>query len=442
MLGELDSIHRFVYHNIGEELLWSSSMPCMLGAGSEIPVAQYGSSNVARMKTTYRIGLGHRYGRSMQTIAGIHYNFSLDDVFWEWLRGASGTGLGLRDFKTAQYFALIRNFHRYSWLLVYLFGASPALCKTFVRGREHGLEPLAGGSLHAPFGTSLRMGDLGYQSDAQRSIDVPYNGLEDYLCALERAIAEPHPAYEEIGTRRNGEWLQLSTSLLQIENEFYSTIRPKRVTRSGEAPRHALRERGVEYVEVRCLDLDPFEPTGISADTGRFIDAFLLYCLLRDSPRTDAAARSRSRANLREVVNRGREPGLELRGTDDTPQRLKDWGLSIVADIARIGVLLDAVLGGDRHARTIDAQRRKLEDSSATPSARVLGAMAAHGNSFFHFTMARSIEHREHFLATPLSATERERFERWARDSLAEQRRIEESDTLSFERYLENYFAQ
>jgi glutamate--cysteine ligase len=444
VLSELESIHRYVYHHIGDELLWTNSMPCILEAEHEIPVARYGTSNVARMKTIYRVGLGHRYGRLMQTIAGIHYNFSLDDGFWQWLHGfyrADGT---LGEFRTAQYFALIRNFHRYSWLLAYLFGASPALCGSFVAGREHGLQPLPRGTLHAPFGTSLRMGDLGYQSDAQRSIDIPYNGLDDYLGALTRAVSEPHPAYEVIGTRRDGEWLQLSTSLLQIENEFYSTIRPKRVTRSGEAPRTALRERGVEYVEVRCLDIDPFVPTGISAHTARFVDAFLLFCLLHDSPPSDAAARTRARENLRLVVNRGREPGLRLARRDGTQREMREWGLAIVADIARIGALLDGSgdPGGGIYAQAIAAQRDKLQDPSLTPSARVLRELDGGRRSFFEFAMGQSQAHRAHFLAAPPAPEEAERFARLARESLEEQRAIEQADTVPFESYLANYFRQ
>ena len=444
VLGELATIHRFVYQHIGAELLWTSSMPCVLETDHEIPVAQYGSSNVARMKTTYRVGLGHRYGRLMQTIAGIHYNWSLDDAFWDWLRGLTGGGESLRDFKTAQYFALIRNFHRFSWLLAYLFGASPALCRTFVRGRDHGLQPLGRGTLHAPHGTSLRMGDLGYQSNAQRQIDIPYNNLDDYLDALTRAISEPHPAYAAIGTRRDGEWLQLSTSLLQIENEFYATIRPKRVTHSGEAPRRALRERGVEYIEVRCLDIDPLLPTGIEADTARFVDAFLLFCLLHASPPSDAAARTRSRANLLLVVNRGREPGLRLARNGGRSIELREWGLSIVGEIAKIGSLLDAASGGAEpaYARAVAAQQGKLEDAALTPSARVLRELDAHGQSFFEFAMAQSRLHRAAFLAQPATAQDAARFEQWARDSIAEQRAIEQTDTLLFEEYLANYFRQ
>jgi glutamate--cysteine ligase len=440
VLGELGEIHAFTYRHIGDELLWASSMPCLVESDAEIPVAQYGRSNVARMKTIYRIGLGHRYGRLMQTIAGIHYNFSLDDVFWEWLREGNGSALPLREFKTEQYFALIRNFHRFSWLLVYLFGASPALCECFVAGREHGLERLAPGTLHAPWGTSLRMGDLGYQSDAQRSLDISYNGLDDYVDALTRAITEPHPAYVAIGTRDGGDWRQLSTGLLQIENEFYSTIRPKRVTRSGESPRRALRARGVEYVEVRCLDIDPFEPTGIGASTARFIDAFLLLCLLHDSPLSDAGARVRARGNLRSVVNRGREPGLRLARSGGREQPLAEWGLRMVAQIEPIAALLDAAHGGSEYRDSVAAQRSKLDDPALTPSARVLAAIRECGSSFFEFVMRQSRQHQAAFLEQPLAAEVQHRFELWAAHSLAQQKAVEDADELSFEAFVANYF--
>ena len=341
-LDELDRIHRFVYPRIGDELLWTSSMPCVLEKDEDIPVARYGDSNVARMKTIYRIGLGHRYGRLMQTIAGLHYNFSLDDDFWEWLRAETANTLTLQDFKTEQYFSLIRNFHRHAWLLLYLFGASPALCGTFVAGRAHGLQPLGAGTLHAPWGTSLRMGDLGYQSNAQRSIDIPYNSLGDYVGALQRAITEAHPEYQRIGVRDGDNWRQLNASLLQIENEFYATIRPKRVTRSGESPRRALEERGVEYIEVRCLD---------------------------------APARRLARENLLTVVNRGREPGLHLAQADGTGVELRQLGLRMLDDIAAIGVLLDGARNGVEYRDSIAVQRLKLEQPALTPSARVRGLL-------------------------------------------------------------------
>eukprot|EP01030_Chromulinospumella_sphaerica_P010684 gene10684-10492_t len=252
-LDELTEVHQFVHHTLkdsGGELLWASSMPCGLPTDETIPLARYGGSNVGRAKSVYRMGLGHRYGRRMQTISGIHYNWSLPGVSSE------------------QYFSLIRNFRRHAFVLLYLFGASPALCPCFVQGREHRLQHLSDSALYLPHATSLRMGRLGYQSDAQATLAVSYNGLQGYANSLHEALTQPYPAYETVGVRNpGGDYNQLGTSLLQIENEFYGTIRPKRTVRTGERPLHALRERGVEYVEVRLMDLDPFVPVGITAPT-------------------------------------------------------------------------------------------------------------------------------------------------------------------------------
>ena len=273
VLRELEEIHRYTYQHINDELLWASSMPCQLGEDSSIPVGQYGSSNIGRMKTVYRLGLGHRYGRQMQTIAGIHYNFSVPDSLWQQLQTDEGNQQSLQDYKTDGYFALIRNFRRYFWLLLYLMGAAPAVCKSFVRNRQHDLVAFGDDShsLHKPFATSLRMGNLGYQSDAQSSLVVCYNDMDQYNRTLKGALETPFKAYEEIGLKDDqGNYRQLTTNLLQIENEFYSPIRPKRTAASGETPLEALQRKGVEYIEVRCIDVSPLAPCGIDRQSIRF----------------------------------------------------------------------------------------------------------------------------------------------------------------------------
>ncbi|HEX4975680.1 MAG TPA: glutamate--cysteine ligase, partial [Pseudomonadales bacterium] len=126
-LAYLKKTHVFTYQNIENELLWVNSMPCIMGDDDGIPIAQYGTSNSGRMKTVYRNGLGYRYGRRMQTIAGIHYNFSFPDEFWQAFQVNEQNTQTLRDFASSSYFALIRNFQRFSPLLIYLFGASPAV---------------------------------------------------------------------------------------------------------------------------------------------------------------------------------------------------------------------------------------------------------------------------------------------------------------------------
>src|SRR5690606_24633274 len=111
-----------------------------------------------------------------------------------------------------------------------------------------------------------------------------YNDLTSYTDSLRQLVSTPYAPYVEMGTQRDGEWLQLNSNILQIENEYYSSIRPKRVTHSGERPIQALVARGVQYVEVRCLDIEPVPPPGIDLTGARFLGAYLLYCALQDSP--------------------------------------------------------------------------------------------------------------------------------------------------------------
>ena len=429
-LEELTRIHQFVYRAIGDELLWAGSMPCYLPADEAIPIGRYGSSNVGRAKTVYRNGLSWRYGRRMQAISGIHYNWSMP-------------GLG-----NAEYFALIRNFRRHGWLLFYLFGASPAVCASFVEGRPHPLRELRAGTLHLPHATSLRMGRLGYQSDAQSSLVVSCNDLERYGATLQRGLTQAYPPYEKIGIREPGKpgdgpetYRQLSTTLLQIENEFYGKIRPKRRIRTGERPLHALRERGVEYVEVRLMDLDPFAPAGIVLPAMRFLDVFLLHCLLSDSPPDtpeDIACESR---NQETVAARGREPGLVL-GCFPGEQGLAPWGEQLLAECAPIAAAVDAALGGQAYREAHAAQLAVLRDPARAPSARVLERMLQdHQGSYTSFTLELSRRHRATLMARELPREEEQRFARLAAESLAKQKSMEAADTLPFEEYRKMYLA-
>jgi glutamate--cysteine ligase len=441
LLQYLLDLHQFVYRHLGEELLWATSMPCAITRDEDIPLAQYGSSHIGRMKTIYRNGLGLRYGRMMQAISGVHFNYSFPLPFWEaWAaaRGAAGHG---PQFVSACYFDLLRNYRRYGWLVLYLFGVSPVVCKSFLRGRSSGLRDFGVGSAYEPYATSLRMSDVGYRNRNQAGLSVSVNSLEEYVHDLTRAISTLHLPYEALGVEVNGEWRQLNANILQIENEYYSFIRPKRVARSGERPTKALRRAGVEYVEVRALDVSAFDPVGVNQNKLRFLEAFVALCLMKDSPPIEAGEQNLLDENHVTVARRGREPGLSL-WRDGRTVAMHDWATELLDSMTGICDVLDRGDSERPYTQALATQAAKITDVALTPSARLLSELNA-GESFFDLALRMSATHKAYFLDLyPPNEERLHEFGEEARDSLAAQRKIESSDTGTFKEYLARYLAE
>ncbi len=437
-LDALDRIHRFVYSGLDDELLWSASMPCELSQAEEIPLASYGSSNLARLKTTYRHGLGLRYSRIMQTICAVHYNFSLSNAFWQDHWETTGSGEDFKDFRSRRYFDQMRNFRRLSWLPIYLFGASPVVSESFVRDKQHRLQRFDDSSLYAPFATSLRNGNLGYQSNTQASmIQICFNSLDNYIDTLVDAITTPHPEYLHFGTKHAGEYLQVNTSILQSEAEFYSTIRAKCVPPPGKNFLKELKAKGVEYIEVRLLDINPYLPMGIDASQIRFLDTLLLYCLIADSPVHDDQLCEAVNLNVHHTVYQGRNPQLLL---DDHGQfkSIRDWGGSLLKEMLPIARLLDNCNSSHEHEETLQAMQARIDDSSLTPSARILDDMRSTGRSFLEFAMDQTLAHKAHFQSSILPADQLAKFRKLSEESVLSQIRLEQADTCNFDEYLNN----
>jgi glutamate--cysteine ligase len=434
-LAYLHDIHRFVYSQLpADELLWTSSMPCIIHDDEQIPLAQYGSSNIGKLKTLYRRGLGHRYSRAMQTIAGIHFNFSLPDDFWFLYQDIMASTESLQDFKTQQYFHLIRNFRRYSWLLIYLFGASPAVCKSFLKNKiQHDLVPFDKFTFHMPYGTSLRMGDLGYTSAAQSSLVISYNSLEEYVAGLRKAINTPYPPYEAFAQKGEGHQ-QINSNILQIENEFYTTIRPKRVSRKGERPIQSLIEGGVEYIEVRCFDLNPFLPMGINETQIQFMNAFLIFCLLRKSPLSSESEYREIQENFSAAVILGRKPDLQLQ-QNGSSIFMREWANEILMETRAVAELLDRNMPRSSYLAAVAEQLAKVDDSELTPSAQVLAQMKKHQQPYFDFAMDFSLQHAKLF-AKKLSTDKLATFKSLSEKSRQELEEIENSDSMDFDSFL------
>lgn len=440
LLQYLCDMHQFVYRHLGDERLWATSMPCRIDSDDSIPIAQYGSSHVGRMKTVYRHGLAVRYGRVMQAISGVHFNYSFPEKFWEpyaALRASNAVGSALR---SPAYFDLLRNYRRHGWIVLYLFGVSPAVCNSFLRVRGETLPQLSQGTAFEPYATSLRMSDLGYRNRQQAGVSVSVNSLEDYVRDLTRAISTPYAPYEALGVNVDGDWRQLNANLLQIENEYYSNIRPKRVAHSGERPTKALIRGGVEYIEVRALDVSAFDPVGVNQAKLRFLEAFLALCLLRESPPIGDDEQEALDRNHVIVARRGREPGLTLQ-RDGRPVRLTDWANELLDGMTGLCEILDLADPARPYTQALATQREKLRDVARTPSARLLHELESTGESFFDLAQRMSSAHKAYFLELhPPNPARLDEFQIAAEESIAKQQAIEASDTGSFETYLARYF--
>ena len=441
-LNMLRQLHVLVYQGMPEgELMWPLSMPCMLSSKDEdIPLADYGSSNTGKLKTLYRSGLGIRYGRRMQTIAGLHYNLSFGDTLFETWQAQTPTAQEqtLTEFKNEKYLGLIRNFKRLTSIVLYLLGASPSVCPCFVAGREHDLERLNDSTYYKPTATSLRMGKLGYTNSVQEQLDIRYNYLPEYVAGLRRAIQTPHESFAKLGLEdEDGNPIQINNHILQIENEYYSPIRPKQIAMSGETPTEALERRGIAYVEFRAIDLDPYSDVGIRLSSACFLEVMALYCLFSDSPDLLPEEEEALAINLERVVNEGRREGLHIINNGQE-QSLEGWMLMHLERMQPLAALLDAHYGGNDYRAAVAWMQGKAGHSESTISAQVNSDSKRLGSLWqLGFTLAQ--QHRESLLQQTLSPNTQAKYEVLAEKSILQQAEIEKSETEDFMDFLQQY---
>lgn len=441
LVGQLSDIHHFTMKEMGEEKLWPLSMPCYVENEDDIAFAQYGSSNVGKMKTLYRKGLKNRYGSLMQIISGVHFNFSFPDSLWDSLYGDQSEDERANT-KSDEYFNVIRNYYHFGWLIPYFFGASPAICSSFLQGRETQLPfENVGHTLYLPYGTSLRLSDLGYTNSAQSELKISYNNLEEYLEGLEKAIHTPSDDFAQIGIKVNGEYQQLNSNVLQIENELYAPIRAKRVSEPGEKPSEALKRGGVEYIEVRSLDVNPFSPIGVTKEQIRFLDLFLTWCLIKDTGPIDNKELCCWKDNWNRVIQEGRKPDLMLaEGCNGKERTLHDYTKQIFSDLQLIAVEMDAANGGNEYQQTCQELMTWIENPELTISGRLLektkelGGIGQVGSTY-------GSEYRDFHLANSYKVYNQQAMLNEVNASVQSQKIIEQTDEMNFDEFLEDYFS-
>lgn len=432
----LRDIHRHVARHLGDQRMWPLSMPCCINDEQDIRLAEYGTSNKARLKTLYREGLKNRYGALMQVISGVHYNFSLPLAFWQEKEGVKDEQSG-KEIISAGYFRLIRNYYRFGWVIPYLFGASPVICESFIRGREVSvaLEELGNGMYYMPYATSLRMSDLGYTNKSQSNLGITFNNLQMYTQALRRATQTPAEEFVKIGVKVDGRYRQLNANVLQVENELYAPIRPKRVVLPGESPTDALLRGGIQYVEVRALDVNPFAVTGIDLTQTRFLDLFLIWCALADAPEMSSEELLCTRDNWNRVILEGRKPGQVIGvGCDSNRQSLELVGKQLFNDLRTVAKVLDTHNQQSDYVRVCDELVPAFTDPDLTLSARTLAAVKEQGMNEFGLSLAE--QYHQTLSAEPLTVLKEDAFSAETLTSVARQSELEKKDTQNFEEYL------
>jgi len=457
-IAQLQDIQKYTFDNIKDELLWPMSMPCFVNDAEKIPLAQYGDSNIGKMKTVYRQGLKNRYGSMMQVISGIHFNFSFSTDFWQVQKNlhdvvnnkaaatesASNTPLALDDFISERYFSILRNYKRFCWLIPYLYGSSPAICGSFLQGQEHKLpfKKSPFGTLYLEYATSLRMSDLGYTSSEQSSLKICYNNLTGYVDGVQEAIKLKSKDFSGIGIKVEGKYQQLNDNVLQIENELYAPIRPKRIAKAGEKPSVALRERGVEYIEVRALDVNPFSDTGISIDQVHFLDVFITFCAFIDNDDLDCDAQQGHELNMNEVVLRGRDPELLLSDTnsqgDVQLKSVSTWGNELFEQMQHVATLLDNAYQTSKYSESIVREQAKINDASLTPSAQLIAIIQ--DQCLSEYALEKATEYQQQAKDRDYQFYDQAFFDKSVPASHQAQVDIEKSDTQSFDDFLSDYF--
>ncbi len=391
-----------VNNELNGELLWPLSMPPRLPSEAAIPIAKFDSTPEGREKEIYRLGLATRYGKKMQMISGIHFNLSFSEDLFDLLYKHFGNTESICDFTDKAYFSMARNFLRYKWLLIYLFGASPSADHTFSSLINNELRKIKKCcpeccnpvKNYRKYATSLRVSQFGYTNDEQGSFPVSYNSKSEYIQSISKLLQTKSRKYSKIGTFRDGKQIQLNDNILQKESEFYSAIRLKPITEKGESQLEALNKKGVSYAEVRTIDVDPYEKTGISLEQMYFLQVFMLYCLFEKSNPIKRKELKLINKNHNLVAVIGRKRRLLLCRYTGGQVLLEDWGQYIFGKLFQIAKMMDTAGATSKYMQCVSNQFIKLTDKSQLPSSRIANDMMLKGDNFLSFGIKKAFEHK------------------------------------------------
>ena len=339
-----------------DEYLWFQSLPCILPYWDKIPIAQYSENGKASQK--YREDLAKKYGVKKQMISGVHFNFSFSDEFLEKLRKLTHENLSIKEFKNIVYLKIARNYIRYCWLIIYLTGCSIAAHKSFSNECIHLMDGYDNrGSYYSTKGPSYRNSSCGYKN--LKNLFPSYDSVDEFTCDVQEFIDRGD---------------------LSEAKELYTQIRlkPKR----PEDMLNSLRKDGIEYVEIRSLDINPFYKSGLVKHDMKFLHLFLIYMLLKQEPdypdwQMEAKINEEKAAEMAYVDSMR----LLRNGSEVT---LKSWAADIINEMYGMCEVL-----GINEQQTLELILLRIKDSNLTYGKRLLQLIKNNGFINIHMKFSK-----------------------------------------------------
>ncbi|MGD6858454.1 MAG: glutamate--cysteine ligase [Enterobacteriaceae bacterium] len=438
MIYMLKDIHIYVSKNLVNESLWFMSMPCVIRNEKNIQIANYGNSNIGKVKTLYRYGLKNRYGVLMQMISGMHYNFSFNRNFWN-IYYKNKRIKKKKDLINKGYFQLIRNYYLFGWIIPYFFGASPGVHKFYLNNRNININFHKEKDLrYLKYSTSLRLSNIGYNSDIQNSLNINFNSLKDYVFSLKKALNTSYKKYEKLKGEKYINYYQINSNFLQIENELYTLIRPKRNLEINEFLSDVLIKKGVEYVEIRSIDINPFEPIGVTKNQIFFLDIFLVWCAIKYAPKIKNNDFIEVNKNWNKIILNGRNPKLSIcLNNKSTTKSFKEIVSKLFIDFYRIANIFDYNNKNENYKNACNEMYKIVDDPKKTLSYKILNLIKKYG--IYEYGIKISKNYLNKLNKEKLNFLNLNYFRKESYNSLKKQYFLEQNDKLVFKNFLNRY---
>ena len=340
-----------------DEFLWFQSIPCILPYWDQIPIAQYSGEGISSQK--YREDLAKKYGVKKQMISGVHFNFSFSDGFLKKLHALEEPDSDFTEFKNNVYLKIARNYQRYCWLIIYLTGCSVGSHKTFSNECIHLMDKKDDyGSFYSTKGPSFRNSSCGYKN--LKELYPSYDSVDDFVCDVKGFI-------------ENGD--------LSEAKELYTQIRLK--PKYPQDMLNSLKNDGIEYVEIRTLDINPFYKCGLVRHDMNFLHLLLIYSLIKNESGY-ADWQKEAKFNEERTAECAYVESMRLL-RDGKKVTLKSWAADIINEMYG----MCEVLGMDE-TRTLNLMLNRISNPELTYGKRSMKLIKEKGFINAHMELSRN----------------------------------------------------